>query len=48
MHSCQEPVYMMAKGCDHEIVMALEIHPKDELWNIEIEFFVVMGLPSVV
>jgi hypothetical protein len=44
MHSCCEPVYTMAKACDHEIVMALEIHPKDILWNIKIEFCVVMGL----
>jgi hypothetical protein len=34
----------MAKAGDHEIVMALEIHPKGILWNIKIEFCVVMGL----
>ena len=34
----------MTKGCDHEIVRALETHPKAVLWTIEIELCVVTGL----
>ena len=34
----------MAKNRDHEIVRALETHPKAVPWRIEIEFCVVMGL----
>ena len=34
----------MAKGRDHEIVRALETHPKAVPWRIDIEFCVVMGL----
>jgi hypothetical protein len=33
----------MAKGCDHEIVRALETHSKVVSWNIEIELCVVTG-----
>ena len=29
---------------DHEIVRALETHPKAIPWNVEIEFGVIMGL----
>ena len=35
----------MTKGHDHELVQALETHPKATLLKIEIEFCVVMGLP---
>ena len=35
----------MAKGHDHEILLALETPPKAILLKIEIEFCVVMGLP---
>ena len=31
------PLYTMAKGCDHEIVRALETHPKAIPWETEIE-----------
>jgi hypothetical protein len=36
----------MAKGRDHEVVRALETHPEAIPWKFEIEFCVVMGLPS--
>ena len=34
----------MAKGCEHEIVSALETHPKAIQWKFEIEFGAVTGL----
>jgi hypothetical protein len=36
--------YSVAKGRDHEIMRALETHPKSLPWNIEIEFYVVTSL----
>ena len=41
------PLYTMAKGCDHEVVRALETYPEAIPWKFEIEFCVVMELPSV-
>ena len=32
------PLYTMAKGCDHEIVRVLEIHPKVVPWRTKLKF----------
>ena len=34
----------MAKGCDHEIVRALETHPNVVPWKIKTALYVVTGL----
>jgi hypothetical protein len=34
----------MAKGSDHEVMRALESHPKAVPWKTDIEFGVVTGL----
>jgi hypothetical protein len=40
------PLYTMGKGHVHDIVRALETHPKVVPWKIEIEFCAVMGLQA--
>ena len=34
--NCQGPIYFMAKGRDHETMMALETHPQDIPWKIKL------------
>ena len=36
--------YTMVKGCDHELVRALETHMKAVPWKINIEICMVAGL----
>jgi hypothetical protein len=38
------PFYTIAKGLDHEVVRALETHPKALSWKVQIKFCVVTGL----
>ena len=38
----------MTKGCDHEIVRALEIHPNTVPWNNELQYCVVTGFKCIV
>jgi hypothetical protein len=37
-------IWPRAKGCDHEIVRALETHLKAVPWTFEIGFYMVTGL----